>query len=809
MPPKRRVDDAAATPSKRARRPAASGFASQPILFESQLSQPRQSPRRAISEASQALNFESRLRKARPEDTVVAPTEGSEQATAASSAADEVATYEEFDASLMDDFEGLDFSLLPRYVRPASSQSSRKSWIYRYGWRVALLRDPSKLFFVCRYCYDHKMTPMSGIYETTRSTTAAARHLEEQKRGHGQSPPGKTAASTKVSWLERMLKQNSGKVSQTAANELLGFNTQRFRMEAVSWLVENNHPLSEFESPAFRRLIAAANPQAEAALWASHVSVTRFVVRLYDYLKPRVVQQLSRALSKIHISFDGWTTKGGKRGFLGVVAHYVDNKAELRDVPIALPQLSGAHSGEMMAEVVIETLQDFGINAQSIGYFVLDNASNNDCTVEVLAHKYGFNAAHRRLRCGPHTLNLVGQTLLWGKDGDAFDNDARELHDEHDFMEEWRRVGPLGVLLSVISYIKTPQQHKLFEDFQRLAHKELPADALAEERKVLEPVKPVVTRWNSYYSCFERAVKLQSAINAYSLHHIRRVRDEDTWAESRGNKQPVAQSWMRSDGLGAADWAVITEYMDVLKPLKTATERLEGRGKSGGSGSIAEVIPVFEYLLSYYEQRVNSYAAVDYNAHPEAPEDHLATNLRAAWAKADDYYSKLDDSPAYYAATILHPYYKHYLDKVWSDKPDWIATNNSSFRALWAQYDTLPRAVRPLRVISNDMDEAIDALINPSSSDEASAAEDEYTRWKRSEPAAERGTEYANNPIKYWVAVRDRYPSLSKLALDVLSIPASSCDCERMFSELGDLLEPRRRCIKPQLLAAIHCQLDW
>ena len=95
-------------------------------------------------------------------------------------------------------------------------------------------------------------------------------------------------------------------------------------------------------------------------------------------------------------------------------------------------------------------------------------------------------------------------------------------------MEEWRRVGPLGVLLSVISYIKTPQQHKLFEDFQRLAHKELPTNALAEERKVLEPVKPVVTRWNSYYLCFERAVKLQSAINVYSLYYIWRVRDEDT-----------------------------------------------------------------------------------------------------------------------------------------------------------------------------------------------------------------------------------------------------------------------------------------
>jgi hypothetical protein len=214
---------------------------------------------------------------------------------------------------------------------------------------------------------------------------------------------------------------------------------------------------------------------------------------------------------------------------------------------------------------------------------------------------------------------------------------------------------------------------------------------------------------------------------------------------------------------------------------------------------------VFEYLLSYYEQRVNSYAAVNYNAHPKAPEDHLATNLRAAWAKAGKYYSKLDDSPAYYVASILHPYYKHYLDQVWSDKPDWIAANNSIFCVLWVQYNTLPRAVRPLEVISNDMDEAINAVISPSSSNDASAAEDEYTRWMRSEPAAERGTEYANNPIKYWVAVRDCYPSFSKLALDVLSIPASSCECERMFSELGDLLELQQRCIKPQLLSAIQC----
>jgi hypothetical protein len=62
---------------------------------------------------------------------------------------------------------------------------------------------------------------------------------------------------------------------------------------------------------------------------------------------------------------------------------------------------------------------------------------------------------------------------------------------------------------------------------------------------------------------------------------------------------------------------------------------------------------------------------------------------------------------------------------------------------------------------------------------------------------------------QYWVELRNRYPNLSQLAINVLSIPASSCECERCFSELGDLLEPRRRGISSELLAAIQCTRRW
>lgn len=260
---------------------------------------------------------------------------------------------------------------------------------------------------------------------------------------------------------------------------------------------------------------------------------------------------------------------------------------------------------------------------------------------------------------------------------------------------------------------------------------------------------------------------------------------------------------MRSDGLTAADWAIVTDYIEVLGPLKECTKRFEGRSEYS-FGAIAEVIPTFEFLLTQLEARLLHYDRVVHDAHDEAPEDHLPINLRAALLKANEYYAKLDDSPAYYAATILHPRYKHYCDQAWAQKPDWLASNNLNFQALWADYKSLPllrlRYTRALKKPSN-IDDAIDGIIDPT---RGNTEEDEYEQWKR-EPIVSKGTD----PIQYWFGLRDQYPNLSKMALTILSIPASSCECERVFSELGDLLEPRRRCISPELLAALHSVRRW
>ena len=91
---------------------------------------------------------------------------------------------------------------------------------------------------------------------------------------------------------------------------LLGsFDQQQFRIAAVMWLVENNHPIREFVLPSFREKIQLANPAAADALWVSHNSVSAFAMKLFSALQPRVIAAIAGACSKIHNSFDGWTTK--------------------------------------------------------------------------------------------------------------------------------------------------------------------------------------------------------------------------------------------------------------------------------------------------------------------------------------------------------------------------------------------------------------------------------------------------------------------------------------------------------------------
>jgi hypothetical protein len=156
---------------------ASGGTASQPIAVDDN-TQPS-SLRQALAAVSQATDFESQVRDAVPEAAIVAPPEGSEAATIATTEVAVSSDEDELDAHLQDNFDSIDWSRLKKYCKPLRTSHQKKSWVYKYGYHVTLLRDMSKIFWICHDCHQRKKLDITGqgACNTTGATSSAAAHL--------------------------------------------------------------------------------------------------------------------------------------------------------------------------------------------------------------------------------------------------------------------------------------------------------------------------------------------------------------------------------------------------------------------------------------------------------------------------------------------------------------------------------------------------------------------------------------------------------------------------------------------------------
>jgi hypothetical protein len=63
--------------------------------------------------------------------------------------------------------------------------------------------------------------------------------------------------------------------------------------------------------------------------------------------------------------------------------------------------------------------------------------------------------------------------------------------------------------------------------------------------------------------------------------------------------------------------------------------------------------------------------------------------------------------------------------------------------------------------------------------------------------------------IQYWDGQAVVSPSLSRMALDLLSIPAMTAECERVFSSSKILISDRRNRLKDDIIEASECLNYW
>jgi len=80
----------------------------------------------------------------------------------------------------------------------------------------------------------------------------------------------------------------------------------------------------------------------------------------------------------------------------------------------------------------------------------------------------------------------------------------------------------------------------------------------------------------------------------------------------------------------------------------------------------------------------------------DAASEHYLIAIEHAWAKANKYYEKTDESPVYVVAIVVDPRRKwQYIDHMWSHQPNWIENAKARVAQLWEiEYktiDDLPR----------------------------------------------------------------------------------------------------------------------
>ena len=364
-----------------------------------------------------------------------------------------------------------------------------------------------------------------------------------------------------------------------------------------------------------------------------------------------------------------------------------------------------------------------------------------------------YDPKSHRLRCQGHIINLAAKSFLFVTDNESLEDDDPDKYNVTlKEIEAWRRKGPLGKLHNFVVFIQRSVQRG--QKFMTISHNR----KLARDNS---------TRWNSWYIMLQAALDLRGAIEGYF----------NKWVEAD----------CIGDELTSEEWNILEKIKAFLEKLKMATKALES-----SFATLDNVLLAMDFILAQFE------------AGKEAHKDDLimAPMYNSGWGKLDKYYRLTDESPAYVAAIVLHPSHKwHYVQENW--KKEWVESSKKLMETLWDEYKPVePPVPQPQTpsITTNEFLNWRNKHLQPT------LLIDEYERYCNSERV------YGfTSALTWWLedTQQKSYPSLSKMAVDILSIPAMSAEPERLFSGAKITITDRRNRLGSDAIEALECLKSW
>ena len=102
-----------------------------------------------------------------------------------------------------------------------------------------------------------------------------------------------------------------------------------------------------------------------------------------------VIELLKSVFSKIHILLDIWISYS-LLGLCGIIVYFINNKEGYKSFLFSILKLASQYTSVNIADGIAAILTKFNIS-NKIGYFILDNISNNNTYMQALGKELGFN----------------------------------------------------------------------------------------------------------------------------------------------------------------------------------------------------------------------------------------------------------------------------------------------------------------------------------------------------------------------------------------------------------------------------------
>jgi hypothetical protein len=195
----------------------------------------------------------------------------------------------------------------------------------------------------------------------------------------------------------------------------------KYQRHLLHFIINNHVPLTILEDSNFCNLLTTFNPSIQPHLIKANAfrdSIKKEYIRSSALVK----QLLVTALSRIHISFDLWTSPNGI-AILGVATHFVNIYCQNQSVLIGMKRMEYSYTGEDIAEQLAPLLEEYGI-VLTLGVFISDNVDVNNIAIKSTLRRIRpdiNDITGRRSRCLGHIINLAAQAFIFGKNIKAFE----------------------------------------------------------------------------------------------------------------------------------------------------------------------------------------------------------------------------------------------------------------------------------------------------------------------------------------------------------------------------------------------------